>query len=57
MSKRFKKLYYFGLVAMVMAQGLLLVKHGNERRPNYKTKHHLFPYLDNGCISRVRTKP
>ena len=35
-----KKKVFFGLVAMVTTQGLLLTKHGNER--NYKTKHRMF---------------
>ena len=30
-------------------------KHGNER--NYKTKHRSSPYLGDGCMSIVRTKP
>ena len=34
-----KKKYYFGLVAMVTTQSLLLAKHVNKR--NYKTKHRM----------------
>ena len=41
--KAYVKRYYFGLVAMVTTQGLLLPKHGNER--NYKTKHRMFTIL------------
>ena len=55
LSRCFQKLYYFGLVATVTTQGLLLAKHGNER--NYKTKHRMLPYLGNKCMSIVRTKP
>ena len=38
-----KKLYYFGLVAMVTTQELLLAKYGNGR--NYKTKYRMFTIL------------